>query len=469
MSVTWRMRRRRRQNKTTRKQLVGGSKKAFKTNDELHTATYRYFTRPDLRQSIIHEYGEIINWDTHAITNMDGIFNDIGLIETDKSLLEFYAAPHIIRWDTSNVVSMKSMFSHCRVNIIVEFTNCKKVKSMENMFSGSNINCPILFETSNKLTNLSGFLSSSRKYNNILEFTDLTGVTTMENMFSYSRKFNQPVVFNNLPKLKTTRAMFFLASNFNSRVIMDTSNVKDMSLMFREAELFDNGGYPLEFNTRSVTTMEEMFSGASAFNNGGHLLEFDTRKVTDMEKMFSGASAFNNGGHPLKFNTYNVENAVGMFSNATNFNQKFIIVVRHDGVNTQGCIYNSGIVLLPTNEIAILKAQLANSRKNKREIKAQIKELEMRNKQYVNENIKNKYIKLTNVELSEAEYSELFDIYYPSFNEKSAEEIKALFEIEANRHSVNKLSYMFNQIGQPLEIDNISMLAEMDGDVNADY
>ena len=453
-------RRKTRVSKTRRLRRGGdGSKKAFKTHTELCTTTSRYFDRPDLRQSIIQEYGEISDWNIDAITDLHAVFDSIGLIERDPSLLQFYEKPHIIRWNTSHVVSMKYMFAHCRVNIIVEFADCRNVKTMEGMFDGSNINCPLRFNTSNKLTNLRGFLSGAQKFNNILEFTDLTGVTTMADMFSFTKAFNQPILFEHLPKLKTTHTMFYNAYSFNSRVIMDTSNVSDMSMMFRDTPLFDNGGYPLNFDTRSVTNMEQMFSGAKAFNNGGYPLDFDTRTVTNMEQMFSGAKAFNNGGYPLKFNTYNIKTIVGMFENATNFNQKFLCVIRNSNFKSDGSLYNSGIVLLPEaykNEVAVLKAQ---KNKNK-QIKEQIKELETRNKQYVDANINAKFIKLKNMNLSEPEYTELFEIYYPSFNELSSEQIKAIFEITSSRHSVNKLSYMFNTIGQPLEIDNISMLAE---------
>ena len=99
---------------------------------------------------------------------------------------------------------------------------------------------------------------------------------------------------------------------FNQPLSFDTSSVKKIGSMFREASAFNQ---QLSFDTSSVTTMSEMFYGASAFNQP---LSFDTSKVTTMYQMFLSAGAFN---QPLSFDTSSVRDMGSMFWRASVFNQ----------------------------------------------------------------------------------------------------------------------------------------------------
>ena len=68
----------------------------------------------------------------------------------------------------------------------------------------------------------------------------------------------------------------------------NTSNVTDMSHMFRFAIDFDQ---PIsEWNTSKVTDMNEMFSSAEKFDQP--IGNWDTSKVTDMSSMFNHAKEF---------------------------------------------------------------------------------------------------------------------------------------------------------------------------------
>jgi surface protein len=79
----------------------------------------------------------------------------------------------------------------------------------------------------------------------------------------------------------------------------DTSNITDMSGLFKNKTLFNND--ITNWDTTKVTDMSEMFKGAAAFNQNietvknlpGGGAKWNTDKVSSMRYMFYGATAFN--------------------------------------------------------------------------------------------------------------------------------------------------------------------------------
>lgn len=141
---------------------------------------------------------------------------------------------------------------------------------------------------------------------------DTSNVTDMSSMFKGAYYFNQALNFDT--SNVTDMSSMFEGSSFNQLLnFTDTSNVTDMSYMFSGVSLFNQA---LNFDTSSVTNMERMFSDADAFNKP---LNFNTSSVTNMRNMFSNADAFNK---PLNFtDTSKVTNMQGMFNIAKSFNQ----------------------------------------------------------------------------------------------------------------------------------------------------
>ena len=199
---------------------------------------------------------------------------------------------------------------------------------------------------------------------NYSDTPDFSQVTNFSVMFQYCSLFNGSVDDWDTSSAIYMSSMFWLASAFNQPIAFDTSNVIDMSSMFRQSafnQIINFDGSSLinatnmfisapsmnssvtitnstllencsgmfsqmsSFNsavtltTTSVTNMSNMFAYSNAFNteprfNGG------TSNVTTMSSMFINNLVFN---HVLGFisDTSNVISMAGMFYNCYAFNQ----------------------------------------------------------------------------------------------------------------------------------------------------
>ncbi len=128
------------------------------------------------------------------------------------------------------------------------------------------------------------------KYGDIQQW-DTSNVTDMSGLFRDSKTFNEDI------------------SGW------DTSNVVDMSYMFADAVAFNQ---PLnDWKVDQVTNMKGMFCGATSFNQA--LDKWNTTNVTSMDAMFAGAIRFKS---PLNdWDVSNVTSMKSMFQDAYEFNQ----------------------------------------------------------------------------------------------------------------------------------------------------
>ncbi len=148
---------------------------------------------------------------------------------------------------------------------------------------------------------------------------DTSQVTDMSDMFREATSFNQPIGNWNTSNVTDMSGMFEGATSFNQPIgNWDTSNVTDMSNMFDEATFFNQ---PIvNWNTSNVESMNSMFDEATSFNQS--IGNWDTSSVTDMSRMFREATSFN---QPIgNWNTSNVTDMSYMFHEATSFNQPIV-------------------------------------------------------------------------------------------------------------------------------------------------
>ena len=145
---------------------------------------------------------------------------------------------------------------------------------------------------------------------------DTSNVRDMSMLFYEAFGFNEPLGNWDTRNVVNMSGMFDGAVSFNQPLgNWDTGNVVNMGLMFSGAHSFNQ---PLsDLDTSNVENMGSMFSGASAFNQP--LGNWDTRNVRSMTGMFRQATALN---QPLnQWDTRNVRSMTGMFRQATAFNQ----------------------------------------------------------------------------------------------------------------------------------------------------
>ena len=214
--------------KYTIKKQKGGDPKLIRTDTDIKTAVDDWcFHKP----SAIEMYGDISEWDTNAVTNMDALFHGKKSFNDDIS-----------KWDVSNVTTMWSMFANA---------------------DAFNIN---------------------------IGDWDVSNVISMRSMFSNAKTFNQPIGRWNTVSVTNMHSMFSNAEAFNENIgDWDVSNVTIMHIMFWEANAFNK---PIgNWDVSEVTSMFGMFQGATSFNQP--IGNWKTGKVTSMFRMFYDAKNFN--------------------------------------------------------------------------------------------------------------------------------------------------------------------------------
>ena len=256
--------------------------------------------------SAISTYGHIISWDTSEITDMRELFKDETTFNHDIS-----------NWDVSNVTDMSDMFNGASsFNQDIGGWNVSNVTNMSNMFYGAS-----------SIDQL--FITWNWNVNNVVNFTDMfNGATIMisdkhnapvtPNKFyftSYKYEDSETQTANDL--LKT--AVNLWVTNRSSAIstyghisIWDTSEITDMSELFRDKTTFNDN--ISNWDVSNVQSMEKMFRNARVFNQdiGG----WNVSNVTTMKQMFRDAYAFDQYIPLWYWNVNNVTDFNTMFRNA---------------------------------------------------------------------------------------------------------------------------------------------------------
>lgn len=267
---------------------------------------------------------------TTGITNMSALF---GSNSTFNAQIE--------SWDTSEVVSMESMFEGTSFNQAIAIWDTSSVISMRRMFANTTaFNQPIGSWNTSAVQNMEGMFEGAQSFNQDIQDWDTSNVIDMRRMFVFAAAFNRPLsgwntssvtnmremfegaVFNqpigdwDTSAVTTMSGMFGRTVAFNQPIsTWDTSSVLTMDRMFDNAQAFNQ---PLEnWDVSSVTNMSQMFRSATAFNQS--LDSWDTSAVSNMSEMFQSAGAFN--GSISQWNTASVSNMSRMFDGAFAFNQ----------------------------------------------------------------------------------------------------------------------------------------------------
>jgi len=240
----------------------------FSATPELRVAVNAWISDPVAAEA---EYGHISGWDTSAIDNMSGLFQDKETFNDDIS-----------QWNTSNVISMADMFNGA--------------EAFNQDISGWN---------TNNVTNMGWMFKNASLFDQDIRKWDVSKVQTFTNMFAGDVAFQDTYGIPDTPVsvfftqfdsdgLKAAVAEHFqdvgaAQAKYGKLTKYDTSLVTDMSMLFRDRATFnlDISGW----NTANVTQFESMFNGAEAFNQD--IGDWDVSKAKHMEYMFKDAKAFN--------------------------------------------------------------------------------------------------------------------------------------------------------------------------------
>ena len=255
----------------------------------------------------------IKQWDTSEVTTMRSLFSGCSRLSsldlshfntgnvTDLSYMfsgcSTLKSLDVASFDTSNVTDMTSMFRGCKALPSLDVTNfdTSNVTNMSEMFSG----CQTLpsidvtnFDTSN-VTNMSAMFRGCKALHS-LDVTnfDTSKVTNMSEMFSGCQTLPSIDVTNfDTSKVMSMHTMFSDCHALSSLDVtnFDTSNVTSMSSMFRGCKALPYLDVT-NFDTSNVTNMSEMFSGCQTLPSID-VTNFDTSNVTNMSEMFRECSS----------------------------------------------------------------------------------------------------------------------------------------------------------------------------------
>ena len=212
-------------------------------------------------------------WDVSLVTSMEDLFSN-----------KYYFNQDISRWKTSNVKSMRQMFSQAQSFTASDLAdwNVGKVKDMNGMFQygwddNSFSNLDLSRWNVGEVTDMGNMFYDARSFNSDISGWDVSKVTTMYSMFSGAHNFTGDLSRWNVGEVTDMGNMFYEAASFDSDISgWDVSKVTAMYSMFERAVAFsqditgwsfDDSGYADQYYDPGHTYVytERMFSGATAF------------------------------------------------------------------------------------------------------------------------------------------------------------------------------------------------------------
>ncbi|MGN0633284.1 MAG: SpaA isopeptide-forming pilin-related protein [Oscillospiraceae bacterium] len=237
--------------------------------------------------SNLKDISGLMNWDTSAVTAMNGLFQSCSNLENVSALK---------KWDTSKVTTMEYMFKACSTLSDItglENWDTSKVTTMNQMF----LNCYELNET----VPLSNWETGS--------------VTNMNSMFSSCKKLSNLSGLNN----------------------WDTSNVTNMNSMFKNCSgLTDISALEWGSKTSKVTNMQSMFEGCENIIFITSLGGWDTGNVTNMNYMLKNCKKITD---LTVIDGWDVNNVNGFTNFASNVNSTAITDFNANKTDSDGNLY----------------------------------------------------------------------------------------------------------------------------------
>ena len=166
-------------------------------------AKYTPKTKDELKKLVQDENIYLGDIDTSNITDMSELFMGWGSTRKDVSGIEL--------WDTSNVVTMKSMFHFVRTfNCNINDWNVSKVIDMSSMFVlAENFNQPLNKLDTSSVVSMFSMFFRAKSFNQPLDNWDTSSVEFITRMFEEAKSFNQNIDSWNVSSVCDNQQMFW--------------------------------------------------------------------------------------------------------------------------------------------------------------------------------------------------------------------------------------------------------------------
>ncbi len=176
-------------------------------------------------------YGQISNWNTSGVTDMNLLFNDCKGFNEDISL-----------WDVSGVTDMSGMFKDClEFNKDISGWNVSNVTDMESMFAGCiAFNQPLngWGEKVSKVTTMKFMFYYCNAFNKDIRSWNVSSVTNMSGMFYKCYVFNQDIRSWNFSNVTNMSAILYGCYAFEQDIsVWGLSKVTNIELIWENTEL----------------------------------------------------------------------------------------------------------------------------------------------------------------------------------------------------------------------------------------
>ncbi len=171
-------------------------------------STKQHKTMKRTRQHALFQYGHISDWNTSAVTCMEGLFRRLYRFDDDIS-----------GWDVSNVTDMSDMFHEA-----------------------TSFNQPLNDWDMSNVRDICSMFDEARSFNQPLDKWNVSKVTNMNHVFNNATSFNQPLNDWDMSNVRYMDGMLFNAVDFNQQIDqLDVSNVvTEVSCYAMFGDCYDN-------------------------------------------------------------------------------------------------------------------------------------------------------------------------------------------------------------------------------------